>query len=323
MTRKEIIEKLKSNIYSQLTPLIGTRTVLLDCPYHINIGDLLIWKGECEFFKTIGKVPISQSSLYTFDFPKLSEDITICLHGGGNFGDLYRVAQDFRIKVIKTYPNNRIIIFPQSIWYENKSLIEKDSKEFARHKDLYICTRDLTSFEFISKRFTNNKVMLVPDMAFCIGDISSTYDKSKTGNDNVLYFRRKDQEFVEHKYNELQLIKDIKDWPGFGNRYNFTNLFMIAGMKLNNLNSFWKKIYAKPMDLIMQRILKPRLIRKGINMLIPYEKIYTTRLHALILGILMDKKIIYIDNTTKKLSAFAETWLRNADDVKSIDLNKK
>jgi len=319
MTKKGIIEELQSKIYGQLKPLIGARTILLDCPYHINIGDLLIWKGECEFFKTIGKEPISQSSLYTFVFPKLSEDITICLHGGGNFGDLYRVAQDFRIKVINSYPNNRIIIFPQSIWYEDKSLIEKDSIEFARHKDLYICARDLTSYEFVRKNFTHNKVMLVPDMAFCIGDISETYDSKKTGKDKVLYFRRKDQEFVEHKYSVLQNITDIKDWPRFGNKYNFTNLFMIVGMRLNNLNQFWKKIYTKPMDLVMQKILKPRLIGKGIHMLIPYEMIYTTRLHAMILGILLDKKIIYIDNTTNKLSAFADTWLRNVDDVKSID----
>lgn len=55
-----------------------------------------------------------------------------------------------------------------------------------------------------------------------------------------------------------------------------------------------------------------------VNFLRPYNHIITTRLHALILSVLLHKSVEYIDNTTGKLSAFVSTWLSDLNDVKSF-----
>ena len=60
----------------------------------------------------------------------------------------------------------------------------------------------------------------------------------------------------------------------------------------------------------MYRFTKASLIKQGVMILEPYNKIYTTRLHAMILAILMDKDIVVFDNITKKLSSFYDTWLK-------------
>ena len=46
-----VFEDLRKIIDTNLLPIIGKRVVLLEVPYYLNIGDLLIWKGELEFLK--------------------------------------------------------------------------------------------------------------------------------------------------------------------------------------------------------------------------------------------------------------------------------
>ena len=58
-----------------------------------------------------------------------------------------------------------------------------------------------------------------------------------------------------------------------------------------------------------------RYIYKGINFFSNYEIIYTTRLHGLILGILMDKKVIIVDNKYNKCKNYYDTWLREFDNI--------
>ena len=40
-------------------------------------------------------------------------DGVILMPGGGNFGDLYTLYNEFRLKVIEDFPDNRIVMPPQ------------------------------------------------------------------------------------------------------------------------------------------------------------------------------------------------------------------
>ena len=72
-----------------------------------------------------------------------------------------------RRRIIKDFPNNKIIILPQTIYYEkNKEGEEELSKSidiYGRHKDLTIFARGKQSFEAAKKYFSNNKIELMPD----------------------------------------------------------------------------------------------------------------------------------------------------------------
>lgn len=318
ISQESVILTLQNAIKGALIPLINEQVILLDCPYHINIGDTLIWQGELDFLKSINKYPIAQHSKDTFEFSLLEKEIIICLHGGGNFGDLYRGAQEFRKEVISCYPNNRIVMFPQTVWYEDKSLIEEDCKVFSKHKDLHLCARDMVSYEMLKRYFPNNSVLLVPDMAFYIDKkLLGNQNKYSTGNSSV-YIKRLDKELDDSKRIDLYKIDEIRDWPGFE---KYPLRFRVVDQFLKILRRCPKSrgVIGKIIDKYMINIVRRRQIQNGVSFLSKYQTIYTTRLHAMILGLLLNKDIKAIDNKSHKLSSFIGTWLQNEENIELIN----
>ena len=56
----------------------------------------------------------------------------------------------------------------------------------------------------------------------------------------------------------------------------------------------------------------------GISFLSPYHMIYTTRLHILILGVLLGKELYLINNTSGKVINFYNTWLKELNTIKKL-----
>ena len=162
-----IIESLRKKISDALTPLITHDYVYLDLPYHPNIGDTLIWEGTREFLKTLSYKCLYYASKDSFRYRQLPKDAIILLHGGGNFGDLYRLHSEFRKKVIKLYPNNKVVILPQTVYYEDMTLLKYDVEFYRAFPNVTICAREQYSFDFFNKHF-KNQILLLPDMAFFI-----------------------------------------------------------------------------------------------------------------------------------------------------------
>lgn len=320
MTFEEKITQLRSNIREKLTPLITGDYIHLDNPYHTNIGDTLIWEGECQFLSSLPYKCLQSSSSATWRRKPLSPVTVLLLHGGGNFGDLWAGSQDFRKRIIEDYPNNRIIMFPQSVWYNDKSLIEKDAAMFAKHKDLYLCARDAWSYEFMKKFFGANHIMLVPDMAFCIDDAKLAPYRGR-GQGKELYFKRTDRELDTDTLIQVSKNVDIHEWPSIEHPSQQISLFlkMIGAYRRLDKLKMAPAIFAKRIDDYANSIVRPYLVRMGCEFLAPYDHVITTRLHALILSVLLHKPVDYIDNKTGKLSAFVSTWLTDLDGVKGYE----
>ncbi len=194
-------------IFDKLSPLVGKKCVLPDLPYYPNVGDLLIWEGMEQFLKDNRTKCLWRSSISTFEYRELSEDIAICLVGGGNFGDLWRGLQEFKNNIIQLYPKNRIIIFPQSVHYNDLCLCEHDAKIFTSHDDIHICARDNVSYNFLKDHFPTCNIILVPDMALYL-----QFDSQKLDNDRVLLLKRVDKEASDYS-NINSFDMDVADWP--------------------------------------------------------------------------------------------------------------
>ena len=78
-------------------------------------------------------------------------------------------------------------------------------------------------------------------------------------------------------------------------------------------------VLAKKIDDYADSVIRPHLVKMGCEFLAPYDHVITTRLHALILSVLLHKQVDFIDNNTGKLSAFALTWLSEVDGVKMYE----
>lgn len=312
---------LKQKIQINLIPLITSDYVLWDLPYYSNIGDLLIWQGELDFLRNTPHKNIGSASKDTCIFPKLKSTDIILLQGGGNFGDLYPAHNQFRNKVIERYPDNRIIMFPQSVWYDNEESASKDAEIINRHKNLYLCARDRYSYDFMKKHFHKANILLVPDMAFCIDD--KTLEKYRNiDSEKTLYFKRLDKELDTSS--EIGAIDaDIHDWPTFEHEppsMKFLWKLISMSNRLKNIG-IPHRFALKSIDAYVSNFILPSLTAQGYALISGYNRIITTRLHAMILSILLHKKVEYIDNTTGKLSAFVDTWLSDLSSVKPFSIH--
>lgn len=318
MEYSERILILKNKIWEELSVLINNDYVLWDCPYYSNIGDTLIWEGERTFLKELGYRCLGYASDITCTFPKLPSNVIILLQGGGNFGDLWRRLQDFRLKVIRYYPHNRIVIFPQSVYYQDITLMQEDARVMAEHKDVTICVRDTDSYELIKNNF-KNPVLLVPDMAFYISSAIIARYKRNEG-EKVLFLKRTDKELVSASYSieEKESSVEIRDWPTIEK----TPLFMVFLYKLLGLCSYLEKLRMLKnalswfTNVYAVQLCRPLLLKRGIGFISAYKFIYTTRLHVMILSILLGKECSFFDNSYGKNVALYNTWLKNLTGVK-------
>jgi len=312
MTSVDKITELRGIIERILVPLIGNKCVLLGLPYYNNVGDVLIWEGTKHFLKDHGIDCLYCSSKESFKELEIPPDVTILLQGGGNFGDLYKQEQRFRNHIISMYSNHRIIILPQTVYYQCDENIKNDSSLYAKHKNLYICARDKKSMDILRSYFSQNNILLVPDMAFA-ANINPNMKYNKY-NIKGLLLRRNDQETVEIKTDSIiGLPLEERDWPTIDkSKYSFK--MRIFGLLFRN-----RKLVGLLLDKLADSLYKDEIVRIGVDFINSYSVVYSTRLHGVILSIMMDKQVFVFDNKYGKNISFYETWL---SDVNSVHLLK-
>jgi pyruvyl transferase EpsO len=320
MVFQEKINSLKTLLYKELTPLINGNYILLDLPYYHNIGDLLIWEGERYFLNELPYKCLYSASYRTYNFKyTMSKDAVILLQGGGNFGDIWRESQAFRLKIIERYPHNKIIIFPQTVYYENESVMRQDAEVMSSHSNLTICARDKHSYGLLKKYFKNH-ILLLPDMAFCIPPDRLQKHSTKEQN-RILFLKRKDKELRDYKIVFPENIPvDISDWPTFEKRkWVNVSLYRLINIKkrLDSYNISTSGL-GKVIDAYSSCIYRSALIKEGVRFVSNYKEIYTTRLHVAILSVLLYKHFYFLDNSYGKNRNFYDTWLKDLESIQFV-----
>lgn len=306
-----IVGGLAAKVREALTPLITSDYVLLDCPYHYNTGDSLIWQGELDFLESLPFRMLGHSSVFTYNRRRVIDPSTlILLHGGGNFGDLWRRHSEFRLSIAEAYPQNRIIVLPQTVWYSDRDTMRADAEAFARHPNLTICARDARSYELLKENF-DNEALLVPDMAFCI-DMERYAADVCDDPQGQLYLRREDRELDTASEN-IPAGADVRDWPS-SVRFSRTGLTFrllrgaaIAFGMSRRPGAAYDRACAATDNFALTRFL-PHAISAGVEFVSSYDHITTTRLHGAILSMLVGRPFTLVDNNYGKLSTFFDTW---------------
>lgn len=301
------IAQLQRVLENNLIPLIDNDFVYWELPYYSNVGDPLIWRGTEDLLLKVPYKCLNRASMQTCMFPDLSEDTIILLQGGGNFGDLWRPIQDFRLRVIKHYSNNRIIILPQTIYYNSGRIARSDAVVMRQHHKLTICVRDKYSLCFLKVFGFSKQILLVPDMAFCI-DMSS-FPRTEPYKDNLI-LQRADIEnnfAIDAKHYIASSSFDEQDWVTFDEKTKSPYCLFAETHDLAEVDSYAINEYM------------PEIIRRGMEQIDAYHHIYTTRLHGAILSLLMEKEeIVLFDNSYGKNRHFYKTWLRGINSFRLI-----
>lgn len=309
----QIKKNLSNQIDRQLTSLITSDYVLWGLPNYRNEGDVMIWQGTLDFLETIPHRCTDAQFYDEYRFIPLPKDTVILIMGGGYFGDLWRKAWEYVVNTICQYPDNPIVILPQSIHYQSEETLFSDKELLSRCRHLTICVRDMNSFVFAHEHFRSHQVLLVPDMAFHINDSKW---RRKPGK-GILYLKREDKEFVPMQDQSISKTADlVSDWPSIKG-YRTLDFCCFVYSKLRR---FWSRPIIHHLSVLwMNRTYRPLMIRHAVEFINPFEEIHTTRLHAMILSLMMDKKVHYLDNVYGKLSSLHHTWLRDCDNLDIIE----
>ena len=124
-SNQKSISALREIVYQSLDPVVQQDYCLLDVPNHYNIGDQLICEGELAYLRRLPFKLQYMANLTYCDFKRIPSNGLILLHGGGNFGDIWRWHQQFKTQVITAVPKSKIIIFPQTVYYKDVNLLRR------------------------------------------------------------------------------------------------------------------------------------------------------------------------------------------------------
>lgn len=313
---EEKIDVLRHLIEERLRPLVNSDYVFIDLPYHPNVGDALIAFAAEKFLKNTPYRCLYRSSGYTFDDRAITPKTLIIFNGGGNFGDLWESYTIFRNKIILRYPENHYLIFPQSVCYNDAKKIEEDVRVYATcGRRMTICARDKDSYDFLKSNFTQNNILLVPDMAFYTDDCLL---KPKSGNGRILFLKRQDKEFAQnHQYDIVPDNAEIHDWPTM-ERFMHWHWKYLHFKQVTRECRWYPKLFLHIEDFIWQRIILPYYLRCGISFVNQYDIVYSTRLHVAILGVLLGKQVYFFDNSYGKNSSLFNTWLKGFPNIQLV-----
>lgn len=290
---QELMDHLKDR-HSDILKLIDGRPVhLLDIPVYGNVGDLLILKGTQRFFKD-NKVKVVQiASIHNFK-KRIRPGDVIVFQGGGNFGDLYPVHQKHRENLIARYRDNRVIVLPQSIFFESQSAFEACAATLKLHPDLHLLVRDEASFQ-CARQMTAN-CFLMPDMAHQL--YSPTVRPEGLGK--RLLFKRLDREAAAIKIDFKWHTKT--DWD------------MLIAKHMRTIGFFRRQLERSRklnMDWLVMRlwlVYKDWLIAKAERFFLRHDFVITDRLHGHILASLLNTRNCVLDNSYGKNSGYVKAW---------------
>ncbi|MFD2168207.1 polysaccharide pyruvyl transferase family protein [Thalassotalea euphylliae] len=296
------MDKLCSSHDVILPLILNKRVHYVDMPVHNNIGDLLIMFGTLEFFNKNNINVVSKSAYYNFVESNIRKGDVIVFHGGGNLGDIYFGPQNLRETITERFPNNTIIILPQSIHFNEQKNLERCTNIFKKHNDLHICIRDKESLS-VADSMTNNTYLL-PDMAHHLWQ-SNNFDSTQSGTKRLAIVRT-DGEISESFSLDNTEFDLVTDWPALvGKGTKVINLYARLLKLAHKLKI--DKYLNKPLMKLFE-LYANHLVGKAISLYGSSNFIATDRLHGHILACLMTIEHSPQDNIYGKTSRYMKVW---------------
>lgn len=290
--------KKSINKYDKKIFLIGT-------PWYGNLGDHAITLGEQYVLKecfpeyTIIDIPYKLYNIKWMDFFHVTIPKTdiLFLQGGGNLGSLYPWEEQFRRNIVSTYMNNKIVVMPVSIFFQNsdsgKAELKKSMDVYNRHPNLTIISRDENSYSFAKKYFYKVNNILAPDIVTSLDGILGEDINKRRG---VQFFLRRDIEKI--------LSDDIVE--------------KIEGY-LNNNNIYFNMSDTTVPYEVREDTRKKEVFDK-LNMAHNARLVITDRYHGLIFSVITHTPVIVFKSFDTKISSGIK-WFNDLPWVHYINSN--
>ena len=264
-------------------------------PVYINLGDSAILIAQIEFLKKMGipskAIKEVTCAEYYKDRELLKKAIKptdlICGLGGGNMGNQWYWEEKFRYDLLDDFPENPIIIFPQTLYYTQDEKGEQDKEKsipyYNERNKLTLVAREEKSYLHMKDLYPNADILLTPDIV-----LSTTLEDFQTvctERRNVLLCIRNDAE------------KTIKDsvWQELEDR-----------LKQMSENTVRMDMYS---DRDVTKENRRSLVRDKMSEFGSAKLVITDRLHGMIFAVITETPCIVFSNYNHKVSGTYE-WIK-------------
>ncbi|WP_270322275.1 polysaccharide pyruvyl transferase family protein [Weissella confusa] len=292
-------QKAKLQRFNKFESSTGRRFLIGGVEYG-NYGDHAINLGEYEWFKRQNtpfiEIPESEiSDFISHGQGRFSVDDEFYFQGGGNMGDLWPQQEMWRQDLIEAFPENKIVIFPQSVNYDptDNTLLNRTIAVSAKAKNLTILLRDKRSYEFVKDHFPNSvNVCLVPDMVLTLKGQNSNKRTIDVG-----LLMRSDKELVNDDVKN-QFVRDLLNSKSYSVSQSDT--------------------VTKYMHYVTKKD-RAKFLQKKLDEVGNSKVVVTDRLHGMIFALITSTPVIVFDNSTHKIKNLIETWLADFDNIYFVD----
>ena len=286
------------NIREIIGYLLHKNAFVFGAPFHSNAGD----QAQTYCIERWIKYNYPKYSVRIFntdvlaldDYKKLKlirkiikKNDLIFLHSGYHTTDLYMLEEHTQRKVVQLFPNKKIVILPQTIYYKNHIEEKKAINIYNNHPNLLLMCRDDVSYNIAERIFPNCKLILFPDIVTTLIG-TQTYNSERAG---ILLCVRNDQEALLKK-NELDLL--VKELSHIDKVQITDTTLSISGYEFSEnrekiLKEIWKK-YSQ------------------------YKVIVTDRYHGTIFSLIANTPVIVMPSTDHKLSSGVKWFPKSFND---------
>jgi pyruvyl transferase EpsO len=312
-----LVKRLQETIDATLKPLIprGSTVAHVAYPDHWNAGDPAIWLGEKAALERLGAQVAYECKWQEYNRDVMAERIgegLILIAGGGNLGDLWPNHQLFRERILKDFPNNRIVQFPQGICFEDERNLDRFREFSERHGQYHLLLRDQQSMGFAAQHL-DVPVTLCPDMAFSLGKLT----RPASPVHDIVWLARTDKESLGRGAYPAHDGIEVSDW------LNLTAEDEPDRAAVKQLSDRCQQLYrqlesgaADDSAVVRQRSeLNEEIawirVRRGLRMLSAGRVVMTDRLHGHILSLSMGIPHVVMDNSYGKISSTWNTWTKS------------
>lgn len=296
------LQNFKSqNYFSFLKENTGKKFFVFLAADYGNLGDVAITYAQTQFLKDslqdyeVIEVPISKTIEGISMIKKIikNSDIVTTV-GGGNFGDLYDQIEFYRQLVVESFPNNRIVSFPQTMDFSNsekgKKALSQAKKSYSKHKNMTFIAREQLSFNLMKDTFLTNEIVLTPDIVMSLNKIEP--ESARKGV--VLCLRDDDEKLLQpnEKAKLLELVyANFKDISIYDTHINKSKLSIEE--RNNELDKIWTAF--KKAELVI-----------------------TDRLHGMIFCYITKTPCLVFQNNNHKVKGSYQ-WIKDKSNIKLID----
>lgn len=267
--------------------------VLFMAPDYRNVGDLLIAYAEKQIImeadsKTkLIEIPSRISRNFLSFYRHLVKGHTIYITGGGYLGTPWFCYEENVRRIIQAFPENPIMIFPQTIYFENTDWGNKQkqlTKEvFDAHGHITLCMREKYSFQIAEELFNNVKVLLIPDMVTFL----NVKVKSETRQGAVICMRSDSERYISDAEQK---------------------------MVIEELSHYFSTEEIEFKDTVQPGKIKSKerenLIQFFFSYFSSHRIVITDRLHGMVLAAITGTPCIAFDNINYKIRGVYE-WIKN------------